>query len=161
MAYELLRRRDQWRKLVDDPSLVENTVEEGVRFVSPVQFMARVAIEDVELEGVPVAADTTCLTMVAAANRDESVFADPDTFDIGRPNAKQHLGFGFGRHYCLAQALARLEGRIAFETLAARFPGAELAVDPADVEWAGQLQLRRVASLPVRLGPDTGRRRQA
>lgn len=154
MAYELLRRPDQWRRLVDDPSLVGNAVEEGVRYVSPVQWMARVPREDVELEGVPIAAQTTCLTMIGAANRDRAVFSDPDSFDIERTNAKHHLGFGFGRHYCLAQALARLEARVAFTTLARRFPEARLAIDETDVEWAGQAQLRRVKTLPVRLGPD-------
>lgn len=152
VAYELLRRPDQWRKVAEDPSIAPRMLEEGVRYVSPVQWMARVTREDMELDGVPLAAYKTCLTMIGAANRDPAVFDDPDAFDVDRPELNRHLGFGFGRHYCLAQALARLEGRIVFSTLARRFPEVELAIGEDEVEWAGQAQLRRPKSLPVRLG---------
>ena len=161
LVYELLRRPEEWRKLVARPDLVENAVEEGVRYVSPVQFVARVAREELVLDGVRIAPETTCLTMIASANRDPAVFGDPDAFSIERDNARHHLGFGFGRHYCLAQALARLEARVALEALIRRFPEAELAIAPQDVEWAGQLQLRRVKTLPVRLGPQARERRRA
>jgi hypothetical protein len=158
-AYELLRRPAQWRKLVEDPSLTVNMVEEAVRHVGPVQWTARIPRTDMELAGVSVPAEKTCLTMIAASNRDAAVFADPHEFDVERPNAKQHIGFGIGRHYCLGQALARLQARITFKALVTRFPHAELAMDGDDVEWAGQAQLRRVKSLPIRLGPDAAGKR--
>lgn len=148
---ELLRRPDQWRLLREDPSLAANVFEEGLRFTTPVQWSARIPLVDVEIEGLAVPADKTCLVMLGAANRDGAVFQAPDNFDLTRANAKQHLAFAVGKHYCLGQALARLEGRIAFAMLATRFPEAELAIDPADVEFTGQAVFRRVAALPIRL----------
>ncbi len=103
-----------------------------------------------------IPADKTCILMLGAANRDPAVFEDPDTFDISRKNVRQHLAFAVGKHYCLGQALARLEGRIALQTLATRFPDAELAVDGNDVKYTGNALFRRVAQLPLRLGADRG-----
>jgi cytochrome P450 len=150
---ELLSRPDQRAKLVADPEgLAGGVVEEGLRFVTPVQWTGRIALEETEIDGIAVAPDTTVLYMLAAANRDPAVFDDPQSFEIDRPNAKSHLAFAIGKHYCLGQALARMEAKVAFETLARRFPEARPAIAPEEAEFTGQMVFRRVAALPLILG---------
>jgi cytochrome P450 len=155
-VFELMANRDQWSKLCADPTLAVNAFEEGLRVFGSAQWSARIPVVDMQIDGVDIPADKTCILMLGAANRDPEVFADPDTFDITRENARQHLAFAVGKHYCLGQALARLEGRLVLETLAKRFPDAELAIPAADVTYAGNALFRRVASLPMRLGADRG-----
>jgi cytochrome P450 len=155
-VFELMRNRDQWRALCEDPSRAVNAFEEGLRVFGSAQWSARIPLVDLEIDGVPIPADKTCILMLGAANRDPAVFSDPDTFDISRDNVRQHLAFAVGKHYCLGQALARLEGRIVLRTLATRFPDAELAVAAEDVQYAGNALFRRVAALPIRLGADRG-----
>jgi cytochrome P450 len=155
-VFELMRNRDQWRALCADPALAANAFEEGLRVFGSAQWSARIPLVDLEIDGVQIPADKTCILMLGAANRDPSVFPDPDTFVISRSNVRQHLAFAVGKHYCLGQALARLEGRIVLQTLATRFPDAELAIDPAEVGYAGNALFRRVAALPIRLGADRG-----
>lgn len=147
---QLLRHRDQWERLTADPSLVPAAVEELLRWVTPVQWLNRVALEDMEWRDVPIAAGTSITGILAAANRDPDVFANPEALDVTRTDAKQHIGLGFGPHFCLGASLARLEGDVTFSTLARRHPHAELAADPDD--WRGNAMLRSLASLPVRLG---------
>jgi cytochrome P450 len=154
---ELLRAPDQWRRLVDDPSGAPAATEELMRFVSPVQFGGRLVLADVEIAGVPVAAGTTVVPIWASANRDPDAFERPDELDLGRPDARNHLGFGFGPHFCLGSSLARLEGATAFATIARRFPEIELAAD--SFAWTGNAMLRSVVSLPVALGRDHARPR--
>jgi cytochrome P450 len=88
--------------------------------------------------------------VLAAANRDPAVFADPEHLNILRSDAKQHLALGLGPHFCLGNALARLEGSIAFERLARRFPGLELADDSPG--WRGNAMMRGLGELKVKLG---------
>jgi cytochrome P450 len=145
----LLQHPDQWRLLVDDPSLAPDAVEELLRYVSPAQFGPIDAAQDFELGGVEIHAGDTLVTVLAAANRDPAVFPDPDRLDVTRPNARDHLAFGIGPRYCLGQALARLEGEIVFSEMARRFPGLTLA-DPA-LEFHGVSMLRRLKRLPVHL----------
>jgi cytochrome P450 len=147
---QLMRHRDQWEKLTADPSLVPAAVEELLRWVTPVQWLNRVALEDMQWHGVPIAAGTSVTGILAAANRDPDVFSDPETLDITRPDAKHHIGLGFGPHFCLGASLARLEGTVAIATLARRFPDVELAADPD--EWRGNAMLRSLAGLPIRPG---------
>lgn len=121
----LLADREQWELLVADPSRASAVAEEVLRFDPPVQQTARVlltATGPVELAGVPVPRGQWVLLMLAAANRDPAVFADPDRFDITRSNAADHLAFSGGIHYCLGAALARIELTAAFRALAVRFP---------------------------------------
>jgi cytochrome P450 len=149
---ELLRNPEQWRLLCSDPDgLAENATEELLRYVSPVQWIHRLALEDVELGGVTIPSGATVFISLPAANRDPDVFDEPERLDITRANAGQHVGFGFGEHYCLGISLAKLEATTAFHTLAHRYQGLELELDPAELEWTGHAQLRALARLPVRV----------
>ena len=121
----LFANRQQWELLVSDPSQAGAVAEEVLRYDPPVQQTARVLLsssEPVELAGVPVPPGQWVLLILAAANRDPAVFAEPARFDIARPNAAEHLAFSGGIHYCLGAALARMELTAAFRALATRFP---------------------------------------
>jgi cytochrome P450 len=108
---------DQLALLRANPGLVPNMVEEAVRLESPVQSLFRLATEDTTVQGTPVRKGARIVVMYASANRDASVFPEPDRFDVRRENAKQNLAFGRGEHFCIGVALARKEAAIAFETL--------------------------------------------
>jgi cytochrome P450 len=120
----LVAHRDQLELLAADPEThLANTVEEALRYESPVQFTLRRALAPIELApGHVIPAGGDVVTVIAAANRDPQVFADPDRFDITRPNARRHLAFVTGPHACLGGALARLEARVAWQALLHRFP---------------------------------------
>jgi cytochrome P450 len=147
---ELLRAPDEWRALVAEPSLVPNAVEELLRFVTPTQFSGRLALERIELGDAVIEPGCTILAIQAAANRDGAAFPDPDRVDVRRPEARQHVSFGIGPHFCLGASLARLEGQVAFAELARRFPDLELA--GGEPEWTGGPMLRRLQALPVSPG---------
>jgi cytochrome P450 len=147
---ELLRHRDQWERLCADPALAPQATEELLRWVTPVQFQWRAAREDVEIDGIEIENGATVAAVLAAANRDPDAFADPERLDITRPDAKQHLSLGLGPHFCLGNALARLEGAVVFETLARRFPQIELVDDSPG--WKGNAMMRGPSELRVRLG---------
>jgi hypothetical protein len=146
----LLRAPEQWRALVEDPSLIPNAIEELLRIVSPAQFVSRLTTEDMELGGTAIAADTAVLLVLAGANRDPTVFADPDVIDVRRVAARHNLTFAVGPHFCLGAALARLEARVVLKTITVRYPKLELAGD--DMTWHGGAMLRRLSHLPLRLG---------
>ncbi len=118
----MLDTRDQWQLLCDRPELAASAVEEVLRFDAPVQNTSRIAGRDTTVAGVELPAGSWVLLLLAAANRDPAVFADPDVFDIARTPAAEHLAFSSGIHYCLGAPLARLEGRIAFEELSRSWP---------------------------------------
>ena len=124
---ELLRRPDVLRSLRDEPRLLPGAIEEMLRFCSPVVHFRRTATRDVVLGGQPIAAGEKVVVFYASANRDETVFSDPDTFDIGRsPN--EHVAFGGGGvHYCLGANLARVEIRAMFTEVLSRLHDMELA----------------------------------
>jgi cytochrome P450 len=121
-AVRLFEHPDQRARLAEDPSLWPNAVDEVLRHDSPVQRTARMARRDTEVGGVPVAQGEIVVTVLGAANRDPAVFPDPDRFDVTRPNAKEHVAFSSGIHYCLGAALARMEGEVALRALFTRFP---------------------------------------
>jgi cytochrome P450 family 142 subfamily A polypeptide 1 len=125
----LLRDRDQFEQLRDDPSLIPAAIEEMLRFVTPIQNMNRTATRDTELAGQEIREGDRMLLLYPSANRDAAVFDDPNRFDIHRhPN--DHVAFGgYGRHHCLGAQLARLELRVLFEELLQRLPDIALA-DP-------------------------------
>jgi cytochrome P450 len=129
----LLRQRDQWERLVADPSLAPGAVEEVLRFDGPVHLTARTATQPMEIDGVEIEPGQGLVTLLAAANRDPARFPDPDRLDITRPDA-HHLTFSQGAHYCLGAALARLEGQEVFKALPQRFPTLDLAEEPVHRE---------------------------
>jgi cytochrome P450 family 142 subfamily A polypeptide 1 len=122
----LIEHPDQYRRLVDDPALLPVAVEEFIRWVTPILNMRRTATRDAAVAGTTVTAGDEVLLMYPSANRDESVFDEPHRFDVGRdPNP--HVAFGFGTHFCLGAALARLEIRVMFEELLPRLRSLRLA----------------------------------
>jgi cytochrome P450 len=136
-AQERLRR---------DPALARSAVEEALRFDSPVQLTSRVALERVEIAGVPLEPGVEVDLSFGAANRDPAQFPDPDRFDVERaPN--RHLSFGLGAHFCLGAPLARLEAQVAFEAIATRIPGWKL--ERSGVRRRPGLVLRGLESLPI------------
>lgn len=143
----LLRHPDQLQRLREEPSLLEPAVEEMLRYESPVQLTARVALTDVEVGGRTVGRGQLVLTVLGAANRDPAQFPEPDRFDVARRD-NRHLAFGHGIHYCLGAPLARLEAQVAFRSLLARFPRLEPAFERP--QWRPAVTLRGLATLPVR-----------
>jgi hypothetical protein len=145
----LLAHRDQLEALQADASGWPNAVDEALRFDAPVQVTVRVAGSDTEVAGQPVPAGRAVLLMLGAANRDPDVFAEPDRFDVTRAEARLHLAFSAGIHYCLGAQLARLEAAIALQTLFERFPGLALGGTPVR---RNTRVLHGFASLPVSAG---------
>jgi cytochrome P450 len=148
----LLRHPEQLRLLREEPTLASSAVEEVLRYDPPVQLTGRIAMEEMEVAGVTVAAGHGALMLLGAANRDPERYAEPDRFDITR-NDDSHLAFGYGIHFCLGAPLARLEGQVALAALARRFD-MELAVDTP--EYKENFVLRGLRSLPVRVSAAAG-----
>ncbi len=141
----LLEAPDQWRRLVEDPSLIAPAVEEFLRYESSNQLGNRRAAEPVEIAGQSFPAGTLVTLCIGAANRDPDVFADPEALDISRhPNP--HLAFGGGAHTCAGMSLARMEGRIAIAKMVARFPDLRHAAPPVR---GGRARFRGFLSLPM------------
>ncbi len=123
----LLHDNPEQRALIaEDPSLWANTVEEVLRVDPPVLLTGRFSKRDTTVAGQNVAADTMVTTVLAGANMDPTVFADPQRFDVTRANARDHLSFSAGRHHCLGAALARMEGEVGLRMLWERFPDLQL-----------------------------------
>lgn len=143
----LLEDRKQWRMLIEDPSLIPSAIEESLRMFPAFAHFARTATRDVELGGQLIRKGDKVLMWYPSSNRDESVYEDPDRFDVTRNPDHQAFGAG-GRHFCLGAALARLELKVLFEETLARFPEMEPAGEPKPVvnQFANQLK-----TLPVRL----------
>lgn len=127
-AVVLAEHPDQRRELAADPSLIPAAVEELLRYEAPSPVQGRWTTRDVELHGVHIPAGSKVLLITGSAGRDERAFPDPDRFDIHRER-HSHLSFGYGIHFCIGAALARLEGRIAIEEMLKRFPDWEVDHD--------------------------------
>jgi cytochrome P450 len=146
-ARALLDNPSQLDKLVRDPTLLPNAVEEMLRYVTPVRSFARCATEDCELGGKSIAKDDFLVLLYGSANRDAEVFGfDADDFDIERKSAKHNVAFGTGEHLCLGATLARLEARVLFEELLPRLPG--LRYD-GPVEPLSSVLINGVERMPV------------
>src|SRR4029077_8895770 len=144
----LLTDRHAWEEICGDPSLIPNAIEEVLRFDSSVITWRRKTTEAAEIGGVPVPAEANLLLLLGSANRDPAVFEDPDRFDIHRPNAREHLSFGHGAHFCLGAPLARLEARVVLEELSARLPSLRL-VPGQPLRFQPNTTFRGPLSLPV------------
>ncbi|HEY0496622.1 MAG TPA: cytochrome P450 [Kutzneria sp.] len=148
-TFLLLQRPAQLAKLREDPSLVNNAVEELLRYLSVVQYgTMRGVIEDVEIGGQQFRKGETVICSLAAANRDPARFDNPEILDITRTHST-HVAFGHGIHQCLGQQLSRIEMQIAFRELFDRFPNLRLAVEPDEVKLRTTSVVYGAASLPV------------
>ncbi|MGI8333058.1 cytochrome P450 [Actinomadura scrupuli] len=143
----LAQHPDQRRLLVDDPSLIPNAVEEILRLEAPSPVQARYVQRDVEVGGTVVPEGSTMLLLNGAANRDERHFSRPDEFDVHRDEGS-HISFGYGLHFCLGAALARLEGRVALEEILRRWQEWDVDIDQG--KMAHTASVRGWGSLPVR-----------
>ncbi len=148
----LCHQPDQMARLRADPDMIPGAVEEIMRFV---QFggdvtvpLARVTTEEVRLGGVTIPAGEAVLPMLNAANRDPSMFDDPDRFDLSR-EPKSHLGFGAGAHHCLGAQLARMELQEAYRGLLGRLPGLRMAVPLEEIRFKPDQLVASMRELPV------------
>jgi cytochrome P450 len=141
----LIEHPDEMAKLRDDPSLIENAVEECLRYENPILMIWRVLTEPYTIGDVTIPADEVIWPMLAAGNRDPRANPDPDRFDINRQNIAYH-SFGGGAHYCLGHQLAKMEAQIAIGELVRRAPA--LSIDYDRVSWSDSF-FRVYGSLPV------------
>ena len=146
LAKVLADHPDQRRLVVEDRSLVQNVIEETLRFEPTGHASARYVTEDVEYYGTTLPAGSAVLLLMASGNRDPRRFEDPDTYDVLRKDV-QHLTFGYGLHFCLGTHLARLEGRVALDELLNRWP--EWDVDYSGMKLASTSTVRGWERLPI------------
>ncbi|MXZ30081.1 MAG: cytochrome P450 [Acidimicrobiia bacterium] len=153
--HALLRHPEELERLRArrDAEGLRAAIEEILRFDGPSKMQVRMAATDIDVGGHLIRRHDMVYLVQAAANRDPDVFADPDRFDLQR-NPTDHVGFGFGLHYCLGAAVARLEGSIALDALARRLP--DLRGGPEPPEWHPTLISRGMASFPVSFTPSDG-----
>ncbi|HUQ60122.1 cytochrome P450 [Lentzea sp.] len=148
-TYALLTHPDQLAKLRESPELVDNAVEELMRYLSIAHIgPVRTALEDVVLEGHLIRAGESVTASVPAANRDPLQFPDPDRLDVTR-SAAGHVGFGHGVHQCIGQQLARIEMRIVYAALLKKFPGLRLAVPAEEITMRADMVIYGLHRLPV------------
>jgi cytochrome P450 len=146
----LLRNPDQLALLRAQPDIIDNAVDELLRYDGPVQFSRRITITDYEIGGTTIPAGTFVMVCLGSGNHDPEVFGPTsEQLDLTRPNAKELLTFGGGFHHCLGNALARLEGQVAIGRLVARFDN--LALQNDTPKWNGRFVLRGLTELPVDL----------
>lgn len=144
--YHLMQNPEQMALLQADLSKTPAAVEELLRYVSPVHTLARRALQDVTIRGVEIPAKSSIYLQVGAANRDPQKFPDPEKLDISRPPTRT-LGFGYGIHFCIGAALARLESQVAIETLMRRLPNMHMVGEPP--RFRPNYSLRGLQSLHV------------
>jgi cytochrome P450 len=155
----LLRDPDQLALLRDRPELIPGAVEEFLRYDGPVERATiRFAAEDLRIGATDIPRGSVVYVALASADRDEAEFPEADRLDVRRA-PRGHLAFGYGRHFCLGAPLARLEAKIAFETLLRRLPGLELDTAPEDLDHHPSVIMRGLTALPIRFPaqiPDAG-----
>ena len=144
--YYLMQNPEQMAQLQADPSKLPGAVEELLRYVSPVHMLARRALEDVTIRDTAIPQGSSIYLLIGAANRDAEKFPDPERLDINRPPSRT-LGFGYGIHYCLGAALARVESQVAFETILKRLPNIHMTEEVP--QFRPNYSLRGLLSLPV------------
>jgi cytochrome P450 len=141
----LMHHPDEWRRLVHGSILASAAIEELIRYDPPLQLFERWVLEDgVEVAGVSIPRGEKISLLFGAANRDPRVFAEPERFDVGRPNAAEHIGFGGGIHVCIGAPLARVELEESLRALVGRCPSLELAEEPQRIPAFVIWGLRRV-----------------
>jgi cytochrome P450 len=152
-VYTLMTHREHWQELLDNPGLMTVAMEELGRWIPSFRYAGifpRFAKEDVEFsDGTVMRAGESIVPEIAVANRDESVYPHAGELDFHRVEPPQHLAFTHGAHKCIGQHLARLQIRLAIETLLRRFPTLSLAVAPEELTWSSSTLLRSVETLPL------------
>jgi cytochrome P450 len=143
-----MKNREQWERLVAEPTMAASAIEEWLRYDGPSGAFARVAAADLEIGGRTIREGQRVFAFMNSANRDPEAFDDPERFDIGRAQ-NPHMTFGHGIHFCLGAPLARLESEIAASRLAERLP--HIHLKDGEPDWHDSLILRGVKSLPVTL----------
>ena len=143
----LLRDPEQMAALIADKTLIANFVEEALRMESPVSALFRLAKIDTEIGGVGIPAGSRIIVLYGSGNRDDAHFPDAAKMDVRRDNARSHLAFGQGVHFCIGAALARLEGRVAFETLLGRLKSIRLIPGRDDFSHTPSFILRGLKEL--------------
>jgi cytochrome P450 len=133
MAVALAQHPDQLRKLKENPGLLDGAIEESLRWTTPARGFLRTAVVDTQVRGVDIKAGQRVYLLYDAGNRDAEVFPDPWAYDIARPNASAHLGFGYGPHLCIAAHLARLEARELYRALLNSFTAIEVSGEPTEI----------------------------
>jgi len=136
-----------YERLANDRSLIDGVVQEAIRYESPIQFITRTANEDIALHGQTLKTGDNIMLVIASANRDPSIFMNPDTFDVTR-NSRRHLGFGAGSHYCIGSSLVNLELRIMVNSLLDAFPNLK-PKNPDMPIWSSNPTFHGVRELPV------------
>ena len=147
--YFLLTHPEEMEKLLNDHELINNFVEETLRYLTPTNNMWRVATEDTELNGVEIKQNELLLIRFGSSNRDETKFSDPDKFDISRENAGSHMAFGAGIHTCIGAQLARKELQTAFPILLRRLKSMKLDTDQGELLYLPSVLLRGVLELHI------------
>ena len=142
----LLQNPLQLERLRQQPSLIESAVEETIRYNGPVQSISRIALEDLRIGDTQIGEGDRISLTLGAANRDPERFSDPDRFDIERSEGRP-IGFGFGIHFCLGAALARMESQAAIGTVVKRWP--DLRLGEHALEWQNNPVLRGLKALPI------------
>ena len=144
----LLARPDQWQQLVEEPKKIPAAIDEVLRFSGSIVGWRRKALKDTEVGGVKIPEGGELLLLMGSANRDAARFEDGEEFDISRGNAREHLSFGFGIHYCLGNMLAKLQAKIALEEVARLAPNLKLE-NPGNIEFRENISFRVPETVPV------------
>ena len=145
----LLENPNQLQLLKDNPKLIDSAIEEGLRYYSPVEVTtARWAAEPFQIHDRTIEKGDMVVIALASANRDETVFENPEVFDITREN-NRHIAFGHGSHFCLGAPLARLEAKIAITNLFNRMPELQIKGDREEIKWQGNYLMRSLEELPL------------
>ena len=150
----LIRHPEVMAEVRADHSLIPNFLEEVLRFDGPIHCTFRIAQEDIELRGETIPGGSMVVPMWGAAGQDKDVFPEPRRFDVHRANAKRHLTFGHGPHFCAGAEMARVEGRVAFETLLTRLDNIRLAPG-AELEMLPSFSARGYQAIPIEFDPAT------
>jgi cytochrome P450 len=140
-------------KVRANPALIPNLVEEALRLEAPVQMLPRRTTQDVSIAGVEIPKGSLCMAMYGSANRDDRKYPNPDMFDVERDNARTHMAFGQGPHFCPGAALARSEARIAFELLLSRIDNIAIAPVAEPTHRELSMTLRGLTALHLTFTP--------
>lgn len=144
----LLSHPAAYQSIVSEPDKIPGAIDEVLRFSGSIVAWRRKATRDTEIAGVAIPEGSGVLLLMGSANRDDHVFPAPDSFDIGRGNARSHLSFGYGIHFCLGNLLAKLQAKVALEEISRKLPTLRMR-SGADIDFGKNLSFRVPTSVPV------------